>query len=278
MRVALEQSSATNFASSDAGNAFNLLVDVRGNTVVDFSVPFQHTMPYMCIPTKLSRVVLRQITPLRLVFTKVTDVVSPFATAVVPQVYVMIRGGDDFEVLLPQSAISRSPDVVYQSAEVKPIFGADSASGDAVSYSDKIDNWNDFYKMAFPAASSDMRVVIPDHLLNTFHSYRGSQRWIINPTVSGLLRQNLPALGGGTRPGPFLAPLEAGKWHTYEVPYPSNEPNQPTWYNLGYGVNSTSVISTSNIGATQLVSFCDDLQLFRPCRGPNIRVLSTAPS
>lgn len=278
MRVALEQSSATNFSSSDAGNAFNLLVDVRGNTVVDFSVPFQYALPYQTVPTKLSRAVLYQITPLRLVFTKVTNVVSPYATAVVPQVYVMVRGGDDFEVLLPQSAVNRSPDVEYQSAEVKPIFGADSASGDAVSYSDKIDNWNDFYKMAFVAASPDMRVVIPPHLANTFHSYRGAQRWVIRPTVAGFLRLNLPAITGGVRPGPFLAPLEPEKWHTFEVPYPSNQPNQPTWYNLGYGINTTSVASTSNIGATQFVSFCDDLQLFRPVRGPIMRVFDTAPS
>lgn len=276
MRVTNEVRSPANLSSADSGNVFNLLIDVKGNTVVDFLVPYQGSTPYLPNPPRpeLSIFDNQSYCENYLHFTKVTDVVSPFATAVIPSVHVMVRGADDFEVLWPLSGRNFTG-VTYQSKEVQPLFGAEVVSADAVSLADKIDNWNDFYKMGVPAAEARIQPWVPSHLRHTFAGYRGSTRWIVQPVSDGWLTLSPPATVDN-REGPYLTPLKGTDWQAYEVPYTYFTAWSPTWHDVQSNINSMRI--AGNIGALQVVSFTDDLQLFFPATGPTMTILTTVPN
>lgn len=272
MRITVDTFSNTNFSSADAGNQFNMLVDLKGNTIVDFSVPYQELRPYVPIP---ARPTLNTFTANNLYgrwflhFTLVTPVVSPFANDIVPRVELLVRGGDDFEVLLPQSPITPTG-VTFQSA-VKPLFAAETVVADAVSLVDKVASWTDFYKMGYAVLSSVLNIQIPNHMRHTFTHWRGSQRVMCTANSDGLVRMVLP--NTVSREGPAVAWMKNGSIETFEIPYNQFFAWAPTRYNNGYGVHAFQF--TAPITTETVRSFTDDLQLFFPAVGPTLDILDT---
>ena len=274
LRITRDSFSNTNFSSADAGNQFNLLVDLKGNTVIDFSVPYStQNFPYCPIPARPALSAFTTSSFFQrdfLHFTLATRVVGPFTEQIIPYCELLVRGGDDFEVLLPQTAIT--PTGVTFQAEIKPLFAADVVVADAVSVVDKVNSWTDFYKMGYAVLSANLTIQIPNHMRYTFTHFRGSQRVMVIPTATGLLRMELPC-AGGSREGPAMTYLKNGEIQTFEMPYNQFAAWVPTRYNNGYGVHAfryTATISTETIR-----SFTDDLQLFFPAVGPKVDILDT---
>ena len=229
LRIAFDDAILSTIPSQDSGNVYNMLVDVRGNSVIEFTVPYMGRTVYTGTalnPTWNTNSYVSAGLGLFdtgfLNLARVTTTLSPFNLPVEPSYVLTACLGDDFVFAEPIG-----PDIqagfTYQ-ADVKPLFPADYVVEDMVSVTNKINSWKDFFKMAEGRADTTFGNTYPQKLGFTFRCARGSFRYVLKPTGVMTIQSIPPGLPGSQRRGALWGSFEPGKWHSFEVPHQSLRP------------------------------------------------------
>lgn len=279
LRITLDDAPLTTVPSQDSGNVYNMLVDVRGNSVIEFTVPYMGRTVYTPTAPNPGWTTSQYVSTGLSVFdtgflniTKVTGTLSPFNVPVEPSFLLTACLGDDFQFAEPVGPELQET-FTYQ-ADVKPLFPADYVVEDAVSVTNKIDNWRDFFKMAEARGDSNFAMRYTEKLPFVFRCARGSFRYVLKPTTELTIRSNAPGLLGTTRRGAIWGSFESNKWHSFEIPHQSARPWNYTT-GLFESTNTTSFFTTG-YPSFQYRSMTDDCDFFFPVACPTIIAPSDA--
>lgn len=274
MRITWDTVPLTSVHSIDSGNVSNLVVAVKGNTVVEFLVPYASRRAWAYIPANFNvdwtSSNSRYQTSGALTFTKITNVLSPYAENVVPHVSVKVSAGPDLVFANPVADVLNT--IEYQSKPTPAyIVTSDVLQEDCAAFTDKLTTWKEYFMIGRDTVSTGtFGPLISPTLRYAFLAYRGSTRHVFRSATEGYVRRNPIGPFSSSRFGITHMYYDADRRVTIEVPYLAANPwSYVAEPNPTFG---SETVTASSASSTELFSWTDDLQLFFPTPTPTIKV------